>query len=281
MRTYILDSYFIHGHAPTLKYITKQTVGENWIDRPIHTHTETAELIIIADGTAIYNLDCVNYTLHKGDIVLSNPGVPHEIQALPSDPLDVYTFGFTDFTRPGSPKNHLLPEGEYPVRRNDEEFPLLSAMCTYLFHKEKNPVFYSMLSSVLVMALETPLAKNSSFEDDDTDSVVAQRTKDYIDQNYAESFTLEDIASALSYSAPYISHSFKAVMGYSPMKYQTRCRIGAAQSYLIETDLSATQIATMVGYNNTNYFTTVFTKMVGSSPIQYRKDYLKRINKNM
>ncbi len=284
MNTHILDDYFVHEHAPRLKYITKQTVGENWIDRPIHTHTETAELLIIGDGTGIYNLDTVNYELHKGDLVLSNPGTPHEIRTIPGESLSLYSYGFTDFLQIGLPKNHLLADEQIPIRNNPDQFPLLLSISDYLFQNldkgERNSVFSSLLVSLLVMALETPVKKTVQLESIDSDQIVAQRTKEYIDEHFLDALTLEDLSAALSYSAPYISHAFKEIMGYSPIQYMTRCRIGMAQTLLIETDYSATRIATMAGYNNTNYFTTVFTKMVGSTPIQYRKEYLKSINKN-
>ena len=66
----------------------------------------------------------------------------------------------------------------------------------------------------------------------------------------------------------------KDISGYSPIQYVIRRRIGLAQTWLISSDLSATQIATMVGYDNTNYFNTLFKRMVGVSPIRYRKQYL-------
>lgn len=53
-----------------------------------------------------------------------------------------------------------------------------------------------------------------------------------------------------------------------------RRRIGLAQTLLSTTDYTATYIATMVGYDNTNYFNTIFTKVVGVSPIRCKKQYL-------
>ncbi|MDO4616626.1 MAG: helix-turn-helix domain-containing protein [Lachnospiraceae bacterium] len=284
------DKYFVRGHAPRLKYITHQIGGENWIERPIHTHTETAEILIVKAGSANYNLNTTTYELHAGDIVLCNPGVPHEVQSLPRDLPDMYTFGFTNFQRPDLPLNHLFPEKTNPIRNSPEELSLLFSMCDYLFHTlsqdAEHAVFTSLLQSLLTIVLEAPEKVPEQDREDwetdqeDPEKVIALRAKEYIDLHYTEALTLEELAAALNYSAPYISHSFKKVMGYSPIQYQTRCRIGAAQNFLIETDYSATQIATMVGFNSTNYFTNTFTRMLGSTPIQYRKHYRSEINKN-
>ena len=71
------------------------------------------------------------------------------------------------------------------------------------------------------------------------------------------------------------------------MQYVTRRRIGEAQNLLINTQLSITEIAANVGYNNSNnqeivkkidfsynnsnYFQNVFKKIVGYTPGSYRK----------
>lgn len=64
------------------------------------------------------------------------------------------------------------------------------------------------------------------------------------------------------------------------MQYVIKRRIGLAQTLLISTDLSATQIATMVGYDNANYFINSFTKIIGITPIRYRNFYLKELRGN-
>jgi YesN/AraC family two-component response regulator len=50
-----------------------------------------------------------------------------------------------------------------------------------------------------------------------------------------------------------------------------RRRIGEAQSLLINTNYNVTMIAGIVGYDNPNYFTTLFSKIVGMSPKKYRQ----------
>ncbi len=61
--------------------------------------------------------------------------------------------------------------------------------------------------------------------------------------------------------------------GYSPMNYIIRRRIGEAQTLLITTKLSITEIAGMVGFSNPNNFNIQFQKQVGLSPREYRKTY--------
>lgn len=55
------------------------------------------------------------------------------------------------------------------------------------------------------------------------------------------------------------------------MQYRTRRRIGEAQSLLTSSDFNITYIASVVGYDDPNRFSQVFTKMVGMSPSKYRE----------
>lgn len=72
----------------------------------------------------------------------------------------------------------------------------------------------------------------------------------------------------------YVSHVFKEMSGYSPIQYLLRRRIGEAQTLLISTDYSITEIAFKVGFDTQSYFNMQFTKNVGMPPMQFRKNYL-------
>lgn len=58
------------------------------------------------------------------------------------------------------------------------------------------------------------------------------------------------------------------------MQYAIRLRIGQAQALLAGTNYSITQIAGMVGYDNSSHFNTMFAKYIGMTPGKYRKIFL-------
>jgi AraC-like DNA-binding protein len=73
-----------------------------------------------------------------------------------------------------------------------------------------------------------------------------------------------------------LSHVFKDTFEYSPGNYLVRRRIGEAQTLLLTTNYSVIEIASSVGYNNVSHFNTIFKKLIGTTPKQYRKKYLDR-----
>lgn len=102
-------------------------------------------------------------------------------------------------------------------------------------------------------------------------SALGQRIKEYIDEHYLEDLKLPMIAAALHINTYYLSHTFKALTGASPMQYIIRRRIDQAQNLLLTTNYSVTDIAMQCGYNNSNYFQSVFSNLVGMPPGKYRK----------
>jgi AraC-like DNA-binding protein len=68
-----------------------------------------------------------------------------------------------------------------------------------------------------------------------------------------------------------LEREFDKVFFKSPQKYVESCRMEEAEKKLIQTKLSIADIAASLGYNDPNYFSTVFKKTYKMSPTKYRK----------
>ena len=87
---------------------------------------------------------------------------------------------------------------------------------------------------------------------------------------------MEHICKTFSISEGYLSRKFKAVSGIGLNQYITYVRICHAEKLLTETNLSVTEIAEKCGFNGSNYFSSVFKKMKGMTPLMYKKYSLTR-----
>ena len=86
-------------------------------------------------------------------------------------------------------------------------------------------------------------------------------------------FLLDQIAQNMYLSPVYISKIFKEEMGESPINYLIKIRREKASLMLLESDmLSIKEIADQVGYDDVYYFSKLFKKYYGSSPLYYRKE---------
>jgi YesN/AraC family two-component response regulator len=102
---------------------------------------------------------------------------------------------------------------------------------------------------------------------------ISRGIKEYIDKNYTRNITLKDIANALYVSTDYVSHIFKKELGDSPINYLINRRINEAKKLLATTTKPVSEVASMVGYDNVQYFTMLFKKVTGQSPGGYRKQF--------
>ncbi len=101
---------------------------------------------------------------------------------------------------------------------------------------------------------------------------------DYIDQNYSLNITLKDLARIVDLSPQYICRIFKECMNMRPFEHLAKKRIFESKKLLIETDLSITDVAKAVGYNDCSYFCVVFKRQEGVSPADYRVAFAERRN---
>jgi len=97
-----------------------------------------------------------------------------------------------------------------------------------------------------------------------------KRVTDYIDENIAEPLTLADLAQAAGLSRMYFAAQFRAATGLRPHEYVLRKRIERAKTLLTETDEALADIAFSVGFQTQSHFTTVFKRVVGTTPGQWR-----------
>lgn len=93
----------------------------------------------------------------------------------------------------------------------------------------------------------------------------------YVAEHYTAALSREEISDALRVSPNHLSRVFRRDTGMTPWQYLNQYRIVQAQQLLLATELSVTEIAQSVGYNDAAYFVRVFHKETGKAPLQYRK----------
>ena len=100
------------------------------------------------------------------------------------------------------------------------------------------------------------------------------KIKNYIDSHYSENITL-DFLSNISYMNKFhLVHTFTKQIGLSPINYTINKRIQESKNLLTSTSYSIRDIASIVGFSNSSYFSQMFKKIAGMTPKKYRDDFL-------
>lgn len=92
-----------------------------------------------------------------------------------------------------------------------------------------------------------------------------EKIKQYIDNNYNQKITAEDLSRRYGYTTSYINRMFKKECGTSPLQYMTTLRIEHAKE-LLRQHVDIKKIATTVGYEDARYFSRVFKQETGMTP---------------
>ena len=86
--------------------------------------------------------------------------------------------------------------------------------------------------------------------------------------------TLQDMAAVAGLSRMHFAAQFRAAVGARPHEYLLRRRIERAQELLKQAEVSLVDIALTVGFQTQAHFTTVFKRVGGDTPYQWRSAYL-------
>lgn len=93
----------------------------------------------------------------------------------------------------------------------------------------------------------------------------------YIHKNYKEVITMAQLADLLGCSVSYMHRLFKAEIGKSPNDYIMGIRLEQASQLLLTSQLSVGEIALSTGYPDMYYFSRLFKKHFGVSPLHFRE----------
>jgi AraC-like DNA-binding protein len=98
------------------------------------------------------------------------------------------------------------------------------------------------------------------------------QAKRYVDEHFRETIGIGELAARYGYSEPYFITCFSRHFAVSPAAYIIRKRMDAAAVSLLNLDLKVKEIAASVGIENFHYFSRLFKKTFGVSPMGYRRN---------
>lgn len=266
----------VFEEEPKLLSIAMEDRSHTYLPRVAHSHADRAEILYVRGGNGMHVVDGKAYKTGPGNILIYNAGVLHDEQADSSVGMDIISCAFSVKIE-GLPPNCVTPREWCPVLQNDDYASEIEAVMTALYSAFKNgdklpaEVRQPLLNSFLLIVRRA--SRNYSSVPTMKGIELSHRIQLYLDEHFKESITLEDIAAATKLSPYYLSHVFKRAVGYSPMRYVIRRRIGEAQSMLLFTDKTVAEIAYTVGYNSASNFNNAFRDMIGMTPQSYRETW--------
>ena len=118
----------------------------------------------------------------------------------------------------------------------------------------------------------TPAQPDHHHQEQSHSAALIAKARSYIDANYADpDISLSLVAAQVLLSPTYFSVVFGREVGETFIEYLTNVRIRRAMELLRTTSLTSSEIAYQIGYHNPRYFYSVFRKVAGLPPNEFRR----------
>jgi transcriptional regulator GlxA family with amidase domain len=100
-----------------------------------------------------------------------------------------------------------------------------------------------------------------------------KKAQEFIEANITERISVEDLADKYAIGKRHFERRFKKATNNTPVEYIQRVKIEAAKKHLESSRKNVNEVMYDVGYSDTKSFRTVFKKITGLSPVEYRNKY--------
>ncbi|MGN7202808.1 GlxA family transcriptional regulator [Pedobacter sp. SAFR-022] len=104
-----------------------------------------------------------------------------------------------------------------------------------------------------------------------------RQVQDYIEKNYEERITVEELAALMLVGRRTFERRFKEATNNTPLEYIQRVRIEAAKKFFEASRKNVSDVMYDVGYSDTKAFRDVFKKVTGLTPIEYRNRFARPV----
>ena len=253
-----------------LRNVASAKYGGDWYSIP-HTHSYT-ELFYIIGGDGQFQINEQLFPVHAHQLVVVNPNVDHTEVSYEAQPLEYIVLGIEglELTNPDS------DGARYCIYSFPEHNEVLACMQRILREMQERQPEYQTACMAYMDIIMVQLMRHASVSVTQTQSRFPTNrqcaaVRQYIEQHYKESITLDLLAEKVSINKFYMAHAFKREYGVSPINYLIACRIREGKRLLAETDLALSQIAAVLSFSSSSYFSQSFRNAEGISPTEYRK----------
>lgn len=158
----------------------------------------------------------------------------------------------------------------YHPRYKDIREQMMNEMLYIVHHSEETPyhlighlyLFLDYLTQSMRMTAPVQSSRMSDF--------YIKEAINYIEQNFQNDITIEEIAGVCGINRSYFGRIFKSSIGRSPQEFLMNYRMVKAAELLKLTSLSIAEIGSAVGYENQLHFSRAFKNIYGISPREWR-----------
>lgn len=258
-----------------------QEYGDNSdISEVAHSHPESFQLVWITDGQCDMVVDGNSITLNRGSLVYLIPGIVHTCNLLT---LKGYVLHFTSetskyrgsITSGFSYLDNYMKRGFLSLKYAEVDMKRINNSlqgCLKEYHSEglDQEEILSLYLNMLLTYIHTAVTKNQTNEKPVASQTILSNFKEHIERDYKTKKRVSDYADLMHITPTYLNDSVKKICGKTAGQLIRERILLEAKRLLVTSNLSVTEIAFKLSFEDTAYFWRFFKKYVLMSPKQFR-----------
>jgi AraC-like DNA-binding protein len=251
---------------------------------PWHSHDQI-ELLFVMNGATVYEFrERESIELAGGHFMVVPPGVQHRGEQDLRMPTTLIGIVLMFDTR-GATRNTPFTAGQLGWLQSHFEansltvHPLgqdlrrtIARLDESLSGKKQDTDELSVAEMRLhVCAAISGASRQLTAVDARDSKVIVDTAIDYMRANLSETLSIDQLVKHIGYGRSRFFDLFRANTGMTPNDYMRRLRLEVARRLLVKTSRPVTEIAFEVGFNSSQYFSTVFLQYTGLTPSSFRR----------
>lgn len=231
-------------------------------------------LIFCTKGKGWLEIDGRRVAVGAGEVLIIPPNKAHSYHADEKDPWSIHWAHFSGTS--AASYASMLPAHEHVLTVTDNDSQDIAKMfreCYRLMSGGLTEKTLLLVSHIVRHALGVLFFQTGNSLSGSARTIAHDLTKsiEFMRANVARSLTLQELSRHAGLSSSRFSSLFRDQTGSSPVEHHIRLRMQSACHYLDTTALSVKEVAVELGYDDPYYFSRIFQKTLGCSPLAYRR----------
>jgi len=216
---------------------------------------------IILGGSAKYRMNKRSFSVHKGDVVFFRRGIHHTAKVVSAEQWEHIAIAF----RTDGDMDAFPPDGVLKVSHGNRLKELFRQAysvwsgCGIGYKIQTKGIIHQILFSLMQENVTRLIGTNTALQ-------AMKAASDYVEQNYRNKITVEELAALSGYSPSHFARVFTRIYDTSPIQYVNQIRIMHAKNLLRTGQYTMAQIAQECGFSNVYYFSRCFKQVTGTTP---------------
>lgn len=263
----------------------------SWFDTgefPWHWHPEI-ELTLVMEGKIAYQVNDSLYHLTAGEGLFCNTNVLHsghgdgtpDCSYLSVTFHPRFLYGYSSSVMQTKYMNHILKSPSLAsvhfVPGEPWQKRILERMEDIRVLDREHPASEELQIQIALLQIWQEIFEHvedggEGYTENGRDTERIRRIMEYIQKHYAEKITLEDLADQIHLCRSESCRLFQRYMNESMFDYLLDYRVERSLELLRQSEFNVTQIAGQVGFASPGYYSKIFKRKMGCTPLEYRKN---------